>query len=141
MHPIHSADVPADIDSIYFAIESQRKMVDLVEADANTRKFADTYVYTRRAELMQLLHPEEREGKEPAHSPTFKSGAAAVITMEVCNKQCVPTAITLQGVLRISSIPCLDVTGLQTFFMSIAESSLHVGPVSLRNLGMRQVLF
>ena len=68
MHPIYSAHVPADIDSIYLAVDIQRSMVDLVANKAFAKKFADTYVYTRRAELMQLLHPEEREGKESALS-------------------------------------------------------------------------
>ena len=56
-------------------------MVDLVLRGSNSNKFANTDVYRRRAELMQLLHPEEREGKEPAlgHS---KSGATVVIRME-----------------------------------------------------------
>ena len=56
-------------------------MVDLVLRGSNSNKFANTDVYRRRAELMQLLHPEEREGDEPA--PGFlKSGASVVITME-----------------------------------------------------------
>ena len=68
VHQLHSAHVPADVDSIYSAVECQRSMVDLVANKADAKIFANTYVYTRRAELMQLLHPEEMEGKEPAHS-------------------------------------------------------------------------
>ena len=77
----HSADVTADVDSIRSAIKSQRNMVTLVLCGSNAKKFANTDVYRRRAELMQLLHPEEREGKEPAlgHS---KSGASVLIRME-----------------------------------------------------------
>ena len=66
MRPIHSADVTADVNSIRSATESQRNMARLMNNEANVKKFASVYVFRRRAELMQLLHPEEREGEEPA---------------------------------------------------------------------------
>ena len=78
---IYSTDVTADYDSIILATESQLNMVRLVAQESNAKKFANTFVLRRRAELMQLLHPEERKGKEPAlgHS---KSGTIVVISIE-----------------------------------------------------------
>ena len=65
MHSIHSADVAAEYNSIILAAAIQRNMVNLVLRESNAKKFANTYVLRRRAELMQLLHPEERKGEEP----------------------------------------------------------------------------
>ena len=64
-HPIHSADVTADPDSILLATRSQRNMVRQMHREANAKKFADSDVYRRRAELMQLLHPEKGKVRSP----------------------------------------------------------------------------
>ena len=81
MHPIHSADLTADVNSILLATSSQRNMVHLLRCESTAKKFANVDVYLRYAELMQLLHPEERKGKEPALGHSL-SGATMVITME-----------------------------------------------------------
>ena len=77
----YSGDVTAEVRSITLATDSQFKMVDLLRDKSDAKKFANADVYRRRAELMRLLHPEEREGTEPALGHC-KSGATVVITME-----------------------------------------------------------
>ena len=81
MHPIQSADVTADLKAMLSVTSSLRDMALRVHIASNERKFANAGVYRRRAELMRLLHPEERKGKEPALGH-LKSGATVVITME-----------------------------------------------------------
>ena len=81
MHPILSVAVTADYESIMLAIDLQSKMLYNLTLESDAKKYANTAMLRRRAELKQRLYPEEREGKGPALSH-LQSGATVGIPME-----------------------------------------------------------
>ena len=92
MHLDKFAGVTTDSDRIVDALKRQRTMVDLVYEERKVEKRANKSVYTRRAALMQLLHPEEREGERLLFSHLYRV-QSVVSLLVACNKLRVPIAI------------------------------------------------